>query len=123
MWKFWDDWPSKPPNYIRPFCQPEVENFGVSTLGNEDVRGLYIPMNDARRVRRVKRVGNLNRKRQEQIGLQRKSGDAVLQDDAIQIFHGDKCLPLLLANVINRANIVVVQCRRGLGFTLKTGEG
>jgi hypothetical protein len=88
---------------IRPFRQPEVKNFGVSTLSNKDVRRLYIAMNDARRVSRVKRVGNFNRKREEQIGLQRKSGDTVVQHDAIEILHRDKCLPILFANVINRA--------------------
>ena len=94
----------------------------MSTLGDEDVRGLYIPMNDPRRMRRIERVGDLNGKRQEQIGFKWTSGDAVLQHHAIQKLHGDERLPILLADVIDRADIGVVQRGRSLGFALKAGE-
>ena len=80
----------------------------MATFGNEDVRGLDVPMNDARRMSRVQGVGDLNRERQEQIGLQRKSGDAVLQHEAIQILHGDERPPVLLADVVNSADVGVV---------------
>ena len=36
--------------------------------------------------------------------------------DAIEKFHGDECLPVLLANVVNRADIWMVQCRCGFGL-------
>jgi hypothetical protein len=46
----------------------------------------------------------------------------VLQRLPVQKFHGDERLPVLLANVVNRANIRVVQCGRGLRFALKAHE-
>src|ERR1035438_5823365 len=94
----------------------------MTTLGDEDVRGLYIPMNDARRMRRIECVGDLNGKRQEQIGFEGTSGDAVRQHYAIQILHGDERPPVLFTDVINRADIWVIECGGGLRFAAKTGE-
>jgi hypothetical protein len=39
------------------FRQTEVEDFGLATLGHEDIERLEIPMDDVRRMRRVERVG------------------------------------------------------------------
>ena len=46
----------------------------------------------------------------------------MLQRQPIQKLHGDERLPVLLANVVNRANIGVVECRRCAGFTTKSFE-
>src|SRR5438445_9251391 len=46
----------------------------------------------------------------------------MLQCYAVQKLHGYKSMPILLANVVDRAYIRVIQCGRGLGFALKTGE-
>src|SRR5437667_9595462 len=77
----------------------------MSTFGNEDVRRLDIPMNDTRRVRRIQRVCDLNRKRQEQICLQRTPGDAMLQHDAIQKLHGDERMLATFADIVNCAEL------------------
>jgi hypothetical protein len=47
----------------------------------------------------------------------------VLQGRAIQKLHGNESLPVLLANVVNRANVGMVECGCSLSFALKTGEG
>ena len=54
--------------------------------------------------------------------FQRTPRDAVLQRHAVQKLHGDERTALLLANVVNRADVGVVQCGRGLCFTLKAGQ-
>src|SRR5271157_5353339 len=46
----------------------------------------------------------------------------MLQRHAVQKLHGQKGLAVLLANVVNCADIRVIQRRCGLSFTLKTGE-
>src|SRR5271157_3495548 len=46
----------------------------------------------------------------------------MLQRQPFQKLHGDKGLPVLLANVINRADVRMVQRRRGLGFALKARQ-
>ena len=94
----------------------------MPTLGDEDVGGFDIPMNDARAMGGIERVCDVNSKRQQQIGFKGLAGDAVLQHDAIQKLHGDKCFPILLANVINGADVGMVQSRRSLRLAPKTGE-
>src|SRR6266852_9981882 len=95
----------------------------MSTFGNEDVRRLDIPMNDTGRVRHIQRVCDLNRKRQEQICLQRTPGDAMLQHDAVQKLHGNESLAILLPDVVDRANIRMIQRGCGLRLPLETSQG
>jgi hypothetical protein len=38
----------------------------------------------------------------------------------LQVFHHDERLAVMLTNVIDRADMRVIQCRSGSGFTLKT---
>ena len=95
---------------------------GVPALGNEDVGGFYIPMNNPRRMCRIQSVGDFDRKRQQQIGFQGSSSDTVLQHCAIQKLHGDKGSLVLLADVINRADVGVAQRGGRLSFAAKTGK-
>jgi hypothetical protein len=46
----------------------------------------------------------------------------VLQCRSVQILHDDKGLPVHLVNLVDGANVRVVQRRGGFGFTLKAGE-
>ena len=95
----------------------------MPTLGDENVGGFDVPMDDPRRMRRIERVGDLNGKRQEQIGFQWTSGDAVLQHYAIQILHGDEGLPIVLADVVDRADVGMVQCGCSLRFAPEAAQG
>src|ERR1019366_8721733 len=91
-------------------------------LGDEDVGGFYIAMNDPRRMSGIERVGDLNTKRQEQIGFKWTPRNTVLKRHTIEKLHGDERLPVLLADAVNRADVGVIEGRRGLSFALKTGE-
>ena len=46
----------------------------------------------------------------------------MLQRHAVQILHGDERLPVLLADVIDRADVGVVQGGRRLRLALETGQ-
>jgi len=94
----------------------------MPTLGDKDVGGFDIPMDDARRMRGIERVGDINGKRQQQISFHGTSGDAVLQHYAVEILHGDKCFPVLFADVINRADVGVVQCGCSLSLASEARE-
>ncbi len=50
-------------------------------------------------------------------------GEPVLQRRALQILHGDERSPVLLADVIDRADVRVVQRRGGPGLALKAAQG
>ncbi len=51
--------------------------------------------------------------------IQRPAGDPVLQREPFQVLHGDKRLSVLLANVVNCADVWVIQGRRGLRLALE----
>ena len=48
--------------------------------------------------------------------------DDVLQRFTVQELHGDECLTVLLANVVDRADVRMVERGRGLRFALKAGQ-
>ncbi len=76
-------------------------------------------MNDVLGMRRVQRVGNLGADREQGLQLQRPPADAVLQGIAIQKLHDDEPLPLMAGNLMDGADVGMVQGRSGPGFAAK----
>ena len=108
--------------YRRDLGQSEVENLGVSALGDKKIRRLDVAMDDALGMRRIQRIGNLDGQRQQRVQLHGTPGDRVLQGHAVEILHGDKRLAVLLANVVNGADVGMVQRRSRLRLALKPAE-
>src|SRR5580658_1440521 len=79
-------------------------------------------MDDSFGMRSVQRIRNLDGERQYRLGFHRSAADAVLQRHAIQKFHGDEGLSVLVINFVYGADVRVIQCRSRLGFALKAGE-
>jgi hypothetical protein len=61
----------------RDFCQPEIENLGLTSIRHEDVCGLDVPMDDALRMGRIQRIGDLDAQTEHRLSLQRLAGDPV----------------------------------------------
>ena len=76
-------------------------------------------MNNPRRMRRIERVSDLDRKGQKQIRIKGTSGDPVAQRHAIQKLHRNEGLAFLLTDVIDGADVGVVQGRRCFCLTPK----
>src|SRR5208282_2088665 len=85
--------------------QSEIKNLGVTALGDENVRSLDVAVNDASRVRGVERIGDVDGDGEKKFGFQRAPRDTMPQGDAVEKLHGEEGLPVLLANIVNRANI------------------
>src|SRR5271169_3198692 len=94
----------------------------MSALGDEDVRRLDVAMHDSSGMSGVECVGDLDGEREKDLCFQRTSRNAVSQGHAIQKFHSDERLAVLLAKIVDGANIGVVQRGCGLRFALKAGE-
>ena len=108
----------------RDLSQTKVQNLRVSALGNKDVGGLYIAVDDPSGMSSIECVGDVNRRaEQKQSVVDGLSGDAIFQRHPVQKLHGDERFPILLTDVKDHANIGVIQRGGGLGFALKTGEG
>src|SRR3954468_16455858 len=87
--------------------------------GNKDVRRLDVSMDYACTVGGVQRVGDLSGQWQQSLGCKRTPAQTLLQGDAIYKFHGDKRFAIFLSEIVDGADIGMVQSRRGFRFTAK----
>ncbi len=94
----------------------------MASLGHKNIGGLNIAMDDSLGVGRIERICNLDGQWQQNFQFERPSRNAVLQSHAIQEFHGDERLPVLLADVVNGADVGVIQRRSSLRLTLKPAK-
>jgi hypothetical protein len=108
--------------YRADFRQTKIQNLGVATVGDEDVGGLDVPMDDSFGVGGIQRVCYVNRNGPYGFKGDGPFGYHMLQGRAFEAFHGDEGYAILLANVVNRAYVGMIQCRGGLRFSLETCE-
>jgi hypothetical protein len=95
----------------------------MAPIGHEDVRGLDVAMNDPLGVRGIERVGDLNTQLDENLEIDRTAADAMLQRLAFEPLHHDEMLALVLADVVDGADVRVVERGGGAGFALKPLDG
>ncbi len=95
----------------------------MAALGDKNIRRLDVAVDDAFDMRGVERVGDLDRQSQQHIGFNGAAGDAVLQRHAIQKFHDDESLAMLVVNFVDGADVGMIQRGGGLRLALETGQG
>jgi hypothetical protein len=105
------------------FRQSEIQDFGVTTRSDEDVGRFDVAVNDAFAVGGVERVGDLDGDREKRLGAEWTAGDAVPQRGAFEEFHGDEGLLAGVADLVDGADVGMVQCGGGSGFALEPFEG
>jgi len=103
--------------------QAEVENLGIAAWGDENIGGLDVAMNDPGVVGRSQRIGDPDSEREQRFHLQWLAGDALFQGGALQILHDDEGAAVLFTDVINRADVRVIQGRRSLGLAPESAQG
>ena len=106
----------------RNLRQTEVENLGVAALGDKDVGGLDVAVNDAFGVGRVEGVGNLDGQRQNSSVSSGRPAMRCFSVTPSRNSMAMKAWPSLLADFVDGADVGMVQCGGGLGFALKTAE-
>ena len=70
----------------------------------------------------VEGVGDLRGERNELVELNGAAVDAMLEGLALEQLHGDEGATVVLVNIVNGADVRVIQSRGGAGFALKTLE-
>ena len=95
----------------------------MPAFGDKDIGRLDVAMNDSLGVRGVQPVGNLNRQGDDGFVLQRLSRDEMFQRHAIQKFHDNERLLTVLADLVNGANIGMVESRRCSSLAAKAFQG
>ena len=102
------------------FRQPKIQNLCVPALSDKDVGGFDITVDDAFGVSGIESVGNFDSQRQQHLGLEWPSRDAVLQGRAIQILHHDEGTAFVLAEIVDGANAGVIEGRGSASFSAET---
>jgi hypothetical protein len=96
--------------------QAEIQNLGMSSFSYEDVRWLYIAVDNAFGVGCVERIGNFNGEREYGFIIERFSRDQMLQSHTVQKLHGNERLLIVFANFVDGANVGMIQRGSGFGF-------
>ena len=96
--------------------------FWRGRASDEDIGGLDVAMDDAFGVSGVERVGNVDADFEEAIDFERRAGDDVLERRAFHEFHDDEGAAVVFLNVVDRADVGMVQRGGGAGFALKAFE-
>src|SRR5229473_39136 len=103
--------------------QSEVQDLGVSAVGDKNVGRLDVSVNDALAVRRVQRIGHLNPQTTQNIRRNRPAADTMFQCYALEKLHGDEASAALLADFVNGADVGVIQRGGGSRLAPKKFQG
>ena len=88
----------------------------MAALGDEEVGGFDVAMNDALSVSGIEPIGNLNGDIEEPVKFKGLTADEVLERNAVEKFHDDVRFAVLLTNVMNGADVGMVEGGGGLRF-------
>ena len=81
--------------------------------------GLMIPVQNPPRVRRVERIRNLDGQTQEYANIERPLIDPSRERLALEQFHGDELPAVVFVDLVDRADVRVIERRRGARFSEK----
>ncbi len=102
--------------------EAEIENLHVTALGDEDVAGFNVAMNDAFGMGGVEAVGNLNCEADQGLGVERTAGNHGAQSKAVEELHDEVRVTFLFGDLVNGADVGMVQGRGGAGLAAKAFE-
>jgi len=105
------------------FGEAKVENFDLAAIGDKDVGGLDVAMNDAFGVSCVERIGDLRGEIENLINGERTGLDCVFERGPFEQFHDDEGFAVGGADVVNRADVRMIESGRGFGFAVEAREG
>ena len=91
----------------------------MPALGDENIGGLDVAMNDVFAMSGIERFGNLDGEVEEPLEVHRLAGYGVLQSLAVQILHGDERAAIFRSDIVDSADIGMIQGRSGLRFALE----
>ena len=101
-------------------CETEIEQLDA-TLRHHDVSGFEIAMHDAGKVCLVERVGDLDCHLQRVLELERPARQAVRERLTYEVFEHEVVGAALMAHVIQRADVLMLETGDGFGFPLEPG--
>src|SRR5580658_4015811 len=110
----------------RALGQAEIENLGLVAVGHENVGRLDVAVDDSLGVGSVESVGDLCAEIEQLLKIHRLVGglavDTAFERLAFQQLHGDEVTSAVLADLVDGADIRVIQSGGGARLALKTVE-
>src|SRR5271167_3343400 len=91
----------------------------MPAFGNEDVRRLDIAVDNPFGVRRIQRIGNIDSYRQQTLDIERATVNEMLEGGSLEILHRDEGFAFMLADLVNGADVGMIQGGRGPRFASK----
>jgi hypothetical protein len=110
------------PSGLRPPWRDQNRESSLDPACDEDVRRLDIAVHDSFGVRGLECVGDGDGDFQQSFQLEVPARDAVLESFPFQAFHGDESAPILSADVVDGANVGMIQRRGRLRFALEADQ-
>src|SRR5208337_2729824 len=89
--------------------QAKIKNFGVAALSDKNVCRLNVAMDDALGVGGVERIGDLDAQQKQRVEFHGTVADEMLQRCAVEVLHDDVGLAVLLAYVVDGADIGMIE--------------
>src|SRR5271155_3151078 len=89
--------------------QTKIQNLCLPSFHQKDIRGLDVAVHDALGVRRIEPVGDLNADLQEVRYFNGFPSNPVLESPTLEQFHGDKWPAFKFSNIVNRADVGMVE--------------
>ena len=105
-----------------PVCvlgETEIKELRLAAPGHKDVGGLDVAVDDPGRVRGVERIRNVDADVEDELVRDRLRTDSMLERLSFQELHHDELLALELADVVDRADVRMIQGRSSPRFPLK----
>ena len=106
----------------RDFRQTEIENLGVAAIGDENVGGLDVAVDDSLAVRGIERIGYFDRQGEQAFELHRLAVNQMFQGLAAETLHHDEQMSVVLADFVDGADVGMIQRRRGARLAAKAFE-
>jgi hypothetical protein len=100
----------------RDFGQTKIQDLRLTAFGQKQIRRFQVTMDDARRVSDIERIRNLHGEIQKLFQRERLALDAVIQRRPFQAFHDNEETVLVFADVVDGADVWMIQGRRRARF-------
>ncbi len=102
--------------------EAKIENLHMIAVSHEDVGWLDIAVHDAPGVRSVERVGNLDPELDHPVACHRPAADHSREHLALEQLHHNEVTALVLRNLVDSADVRMVQARRSARLVLKSRD-
>ena len=95
----------------------------MTAIGNEKVGGLDVAMNNALGVSGIEGISDLDAQVHEAVGFERPAEDGFPHSPAFQMLHHNEWASLEFTDLVDRADVGMIQRGSGTGFAAETLKG